>query len=369
MPKYSANDFDIPKIVDYDQFVIEDYEYTNKKGEKKSGKRTVRNHFSEQFVDFKANFDKCRVSYMHHRFEIKNDVYRWPLILNDSKLGYVFHMDYSENISCTPKFEPQDAHFSGKQTSLHCNVIRKPYLPKDQQYYAYHFSDRKIHGSVYTMSVMKDLLRICPDYSDYQILRFKSDNCATQYCCLHTFKAVLKMAMDLKIPIMLYYGVNGHGRGLVDAMSGFGVKGPLRKMVITSDFYFKTATELEDRLKEEFRDCPNRIYTTLDEDELNKMLKARGPGLPIPGCRKARMIYFGIDGSYRIKNTLCSCESCSIGDFDQCKEGDDLNIELEPAFEQEMVELDEMDSAPQVGDRYNFTKEGGYVGLYSCTHF
>ena len=31
--------------------------------------------------------------------------------------------------------------------------------------------------------------------------------------------------------------------------------------------------------------------------------------------------------------------------------------------------MDEMDSAPQVGDRYNFTKEGGYVGLHSSTHF
>ena len=31
--------------------------------------------------------------------------------------------------------------------------------------------------------------------------------------------------------------------------------------------------------------------------------------------------------------------------------------------------MDEMDSAPQVGDRYNFTKERRYVGLYSSTHF
>ena len=50
---------------------------------------------------------------------------------------------------------------------------------------------------------------------------------------------------------------------------------PLRKMVITSDFYFKTAAELEQTLKEEFRYYPNRIYVTLDEDELNKMLKAK----------------------------------------------------------------------------------------------
>ena len=35
------------------------------------------------------------------------------------------------------------------------------------------------------------------------------------------------------IYIYIYYGAPGHGKGLVDAMSGFGVKGPLRKAVIT----------------------------------------------------------------------------------------------------------------------------------------
>ena len=45
-------------------------------------------------------------------------------------------------------------------------------------------------------------------------------------------------------------------------------------MVITSNFYFRTAAELEQRLKEEFRDYPNRIYVRLDE-KLNKMLKTK----------------------------------------------------------------------------------------------
>ena len=45
-------------------------------------------------------------------------------------------MDYSENVSCSPKFEPQDAHFSGKQTSLHCTVIHAPNTVKPM--YAYH---------------------------------------------------------------------------------------------------------------------------------------------------------------------------------------------------------------------------------------
>ena len=33
--------------------------------------------------------------------------------------------------------------------------------------------------------------------------------------------------LEMQMTIHLYFGVNGHGRELVDAMSGFGVKSPL----------------------------------------------------------------------------------------------------------------------------------------------
>ena len=89
-------------------------------------------------------------------------------------------MDYSENLSCTPKFEPQDAHFSSKQTSLHCTVATKPFI--GEKFYLYHLSDDKNHDAAYTISVMEDLLLKFPDHVDYPILRFKSDNCAIQYC-------------------------------------------------------------------------------------------------------------------------------------------------------------------------------------------
>ena len=52
-------------------------------------------------------------------------------------------MDYSENVSCTPKYEPQDAHFSGNQTTLHCTVLNAPDKPDEQCIYVYHLSDDK----------------------------------------------------------------------------------------------------------------------------------------------------------------------------------------------------------------------------------
>ena len=76
----------------------------------------------------------------------------WNQILEDSELGYIFHFDFSENVSCTPKFEPQDAHFSGKQTSLHCSVIYSPIYSKAM--YGYHISDDKTHHSVYVNFVV-----------------------------------------------------------------------------------------------------------------------------------------------------------------------------------------------------------------------
>ena len=36
----------------------------------------------------------------------------------------------------------------------------------------------------------------------------------------------------------VYYDMSGHGKGLVDAISGFGVKGSLRRAVINSNFNY-----------------------------------------------------------------------------------------------------------------------------------
>ena len=55
-------------------------------------------------------FDKKCSAYLLHRFEI-HDLYHWLQILGDSNLGYIFHQDYAGNISCSPKFEPEDTIF------------------------------------------------------------------------------------------------------------------------------------------------------------------------------------------------------------------------------------------------------------------
>ena len=47
--------------------------------------------------------------YLKCRFQIENDRYQWRIILH-CNLETIFHMDFSENVSGSPKYKPQDAH-------------------------------------------------------------------------------------------------------------------------------------------------------------------------------------------------------------------------------------------------------------------
>lgn len=44
--------------------------------------------------------------------------------------------------------------------------------------------------------------------------------------------------------VIVYYGVSDHGKGLVDAMSGFGVKGSLQRAVTTSNLDYSDSIEI-----------------------------------------------------------------------------------------------------------------------------
>ena len=171
---FSNHDFDIPKKVNYNQFEVEEYTFKNKAGIGMIGKRTTRQLKTELFPEFKSNFDNNGAQYLLHRYECKNNNYVWPQIL-DSSPRFIFHLDYSENISATPKFEPQNAHFAGKQTSLHCSVVHHPENQKVQ--YAYQLSDDNKHDFAFTEAVVCDLI-VRFDISD--VIRIKSDNCQAQ---------------------------------------------------------------------------------------------------------------------------------------------------------------------------------------------
>ena len=71
-------------------------------------------------------------------------------------------MDYSENLSSIPKYEPQDAHFNSRQLSLHCTVVQA--VIDEQIKYAYHISEDKKKDYLFTATVINDLLVTFDDY-------------------------------------------------------------------------------------------------------------------------------------------------------------------------------------------------------------
>ena len=64
-----------------------------------------------------------------HKFDVYNDTFHWPHILSTTTdIGEIYHLDYSENIAQQYKYEPQSAHCSKRQFSLHCTVKHTPTL-------------------------------------------------------------------------------------------------------------------------------------------------------------------------------------------------------------------------------------------------
>ena len=176
-------------------------------------------------------------------------------------------MDYSENVKEAPKDKPQVMLFSGNQTSLHCTVA---YYPDDSRKYVCHLSDDITHDSCFTLHVLRDLIERIPNCKDFDLIRIKSDNCSTQYCCKYNFAQYKKLSKELDKVLIVYYGIAGHGRGLVDSMSGYCVKTPLRRAIVCEDFHFNNSAELYAEVQRKFDDHPTRLYVNIDAEQLVK---------------------------------------------------------------------------------------------------
>ena len=87
----------------------------------------------------------------------------------------------------------------------------------------YHLSDEMKHDSAFTSVVVYHIL----EQDDPEIIRLESDNCSTQYKSKYVLKQWHLMAQKSEKVVLVYYGVSCHGKGLVDAMSAFRLKGPL----------------------------------------------------------------------------------------------------------------------------------------------
>ena len=111
------------------------------------------------------------INYLKHRTYVENDKQVWPVLREKYAHCKYIHLDFSENINITPKFEVQDAHFSGKQYSLHCMLLE----PANPYKFVFHLSNNTTHDSAFVDLVLNDIFDLQNVWNETVLI--KSDNC------------------------------------------------------------------------------------------------------------------------------------------------------------------------------------------------
>ena len=91
--------------------------------------------------------------------------------------------------------------------------------------------------------------------------------------------------------IILYYGVSGHGKGLVDSMSSFGEK-DLSEKVSSQKIFFNDVEQVKEHLEQKHLDKPNWLYKVVSEDHLEEIRKQPREEFKILQCEKLHDCFF-----------------------------------------------------------------------------
>ena len=79
-------------------------------------------------------------------------------------------------------------------------------------------------------------------------IQYISLNASCQYKNKRPFGLLQRLANEFNLRIIRTYGAAGHGKGVIDAMSSFGVKNVLRKDIVTHDVFFNTSEDIQNHL-------------------------------------------------------------------------------------------------------------------------
>ena len=191
LPLKSSNSSEVIKISQF-ELTKTPYVKINKDGKvvHKVSEKTEKVETSMPLKDLYNKLLLSKKSYTKHKYQVHNDIFHWPRILSTSvDYGNIYHMDFSENLAQSYKYEPQSSHFNKQQYSLHCMV--KHFQGNFE--YLYHLSDEKKHDHAFTATVVNNILE---EHNDDKIIRFKSDNCSTQYKCRWVFKYWQSLAIE-----------------------------------------------------------------------------------------------------------------------------------------------------------------------------
>ena len=231
-----------------------------KNGEEKSYDRTTRVDKTEKVSSIVETLLNSGPSYLKHRQHVKNTSTIIPKIRAHHNGKYI-EMDFSENIALKTKSEVQEAHFSGKQYTLHCSIVE----PGENKF-VYHLSDDTTHDPSFVYQVLEDIFERWEIKNETVVI--KSDNAPTQYKNKYAFQSYQSLANDYNVRIVRIYGAAGHGKGLIDAMSCFGVKSILRRDIVGLNVWFANSKEICEYL--DFRRDSRMSYSVINQAEVDK---------------------------------------------------------------------------------------------------
>ena len=286
-----------------------------KDGKEVQYKRTARTDKKDKVSAIALELISIKDSYLKHRSHVDNINRVFPIVKEAFQGAYI-ELDFSENIAIKPKFEVQEAQFSGKQYSLHCSIV-EPGINK----YVYHLCDDTKHDPIFVDEVLEDIFT--KRNIKNETVMIKSDNAPTQYKNKYAFYLLQQIANKFNVTIGRIYGAAGHGKGLIDAMSSFGVKGILRRDIIGNDEWFSNSDEICDYLS--MRGDPRMSYTSIEPKQLDQKRSER-KGLVINGCMVQHMLLFKPNCNGVVaKEYLCDCIMCLALSFDNCENKEDTN--------------------------------------------
>ena len=86
----------------------------------------------------------------------------------------------------------------------------------------YRLSDDTNHDPVFVNEVLEDIFKRW-NIKD-ETITIKSNSASTQYKNKFAFQSMMNLSNKYNVRIIRIYGAAGHGKGLIDAMSSFGIK-------------------------------------------------------------------------------------------------------------------------------------------------
>ena len=172
----------------------------------------------------------------------------------------------------------------------------------------------------------------------------------------------------------MVYGEPGHGRGLVDAMSNFGCKGPL-KHAITTKARISGSAELKRCLifwKSFFDGDSTKHYHVIHEKDTAELRKAEKNEQKIAGSMKVYMVSVNKFGQWTKKvSPGIENENVFTLGFDENDTEDDLLDDVEACSDREKLENDDNEFEFELQNnsgflKHDFVEISNFVGLKPC---